>query len=1415
MVRRYKKVKWRDERPRPDKLWGAWAAALRPDAKDKDIQAFVDECLFSAVEGWFILMSEEGYKGTCLDFILENHDRMNPHVLSQLLGTTPTWAFDPSAQLCTADGNRIPCYGKIIDYAYEELAKKKDNKELRDKIVGYVAKREVDLSTPLCKVPTGEAVACMQKVLDDAKSTIAIEMKVSQGQSVIPALKGECRTLEENVRTSCLDKIFDNMIDYDADVKNEKYQYKDAEHYKSLIATLVTNNNMSGIREFLPENMFYDKWIEGYVSGYDKILRRLGDRGAARDALNDTLKIIIDGDAINYERFARDDRGCYHPFTSSPTTCLDAAFALMYDRSPESPTAKKYPKSSVRRFDIADRLISDVSRNVNLEDHSCTAIPQAGQGWSDQKTNCISSVLAIPAADETLVTVFDPTRLTSVVTKTCRYNAGIVETGADKTLMSIDIPCFEAALRTVTKRANLPNPKKINFDAMIRSVVLTQGTDLSKPCNRVNFNGMTSCLDLLMDLDTGNAAVDHYLMGAIKTQDLSAFKCSITKSVDTINAFDLATYNAANPTDFITKITGLGVEWSNPVEVSCLDKILIGLHQQKTNGFTAYQGVQDPYNPRGSRKYPPDYAKAGLEIVTHGGVTKSDAPCRHIYPDAEGKPIVEAIPCYQKFIEAFMPPDSPYVDGVKYRTTEPHGFDLIHEIYSDFDMSKPCKIIPFKSGESHLLPCLAAMYMKYGADHVLFLDSSGKTRSRDMEGHPDDVRCSIIGSKHFGKVTAAMKKLVENPEYRDMIGSFKGKMCNYLSCRSKPGADDGIDRRSKGKIGKIMYCHCDEHIRPDGKFTPEGATCFEQACYSTVAKFGDGPMWDDFRRFYRAGDQTPPLVKLTQVSLPDKYKLSDEISGVYEVMPRISPHDFHVRRYITEFSKVINRVYDIAGRNQITRKMQAINAKKLMEITGKKNVEDAIAAARNLTAEQMSEIDAGMADTTLTPSISLYFKKGGIRIDIPASIVKRASTITNYILEGKENEVYTKRPEWNPDYIPPDMKAAVDAITQIARGYVESDDRNIYIEISYKDRNGKPVQNFKFHEELPSRDEISLSKGQQKEIKEKKEITLPDGKIVRMKYNLFASQLVSPYRLSRLVEALPFLPTDVKDQIEHASKIAAGMPETPMKVVITSDPRDLMRASTCQRWGSCIKLEDGGRENTASVASYIKGGSYIAFITDDLNNPMWKGRTLIHRSIHPKLLAVQDRWTRDCGTEYVYGMPEFRRLLLDTVRYILYVNGYNRSDIRVAAGSSPGYLFTDYMVHPSKYLAGHPQFDQICDAFIAYYKAVGQRVTKEQCTARGKDFNTFIQRAARGGTGVREVDSIMEKANIEYISGAPWIDVEHTHGNPDRRGIECGPSQEFRAITDDDISEIVKYRGEDFVKSLGKYVRPYPTKEIP
>jgi len=1460
MVRRYKRVRrGLEDRPRPGEVWGAWGAVLKEDASDKDLKKFVEDCILLSTEGKFISLEEGGYKGSCLDFIFENRGKLTKTEVStvvSLLGSDPRLRFDYSAPLCSSNGDHISCVGKIIDYTTEVLAKT-DSKEIRDAFTSFIMNQNVDLAAPLCKIPDGSSIACIQKVLDDAASVVALEQKMATGQSLIPSFKSECRTLEDNEKTTCIDKVLDNLIRYGSDIKDAKYKHKDASYYQSLIRAMAANEHMSGLYDLLQEGMFYDTGAEMFVTGYDKLIRRIGDRGVQRDFLTSTVDTLIDAGAFNYSRLARDNKACNHPFLGKESTCLDTVLALMYDRMPESPTSKAFPKSSARRFAALEKIANAVAHSVKFEEHNCIAIPPPGKEWKDETLNCISAVLAIPS-DKLSVTVFDPTRLTSIVSKSCRY---IKPDGE-----AIEIPCFEAVFRSVTSRAE-KNPA-YDYGPIARSIVMTDGVDLAKPCNNKGFTSVTSCLDLLLDIDTKNEVIDHYLRGAIKT-DFGRIPCSIPKGWDTYNAFDTMVTGAAlpmkNPGEFQRKVVG---DSTSAVGVSCLDKIITMTMQQSVGGFS------DVYKAARGRA-PPNFATLGLAILTGDGI-RGDPQCRYIYPDANENPVEATVPCYQKYLESFMPMDRAL--GVVPGYLNEH----IHEMIHDLDLSKPCVL--YEGGAPTIAPCMAAMFIKYGVNRALYIDDRGRTLARDETGNSDDFRCSLIGSKHFGKIIESVKNLAENPKYKPKIGGFRDKMCNNLMCKSKPGDEDGIDRRSKGKLGKLMYCHCDEHITPDGKFTPDGATCFEDACYHTVAKFGPDYPWNDFKRFYAAGDQIPPLIRYANQSAPnDAYKFGD-ISGVYEVTPKISPYDFHVRRYITEFVKIIDKIYGIATENPVRFEINSVNVKKLMEMTGKNTLEEAVMVAKNLSAEQMNEIDSGKTKSESKPSISIYFKKGGARIDIPANVVKTATKITSYVIEDPR-EVYTKRPEWNPDYIEAGFKDAINAITMISEAYVESDDRNIYIEIAYKDRNGNSIQDFQFHEEMPPKEEIVLSKAQQRELKDAKKIVLPDGRVVKVRYNLFARPLVNSYRLSKLIN-LPFIPLDVKTQIEEASRIAAGMPETPMKVVITTDPRDIMRASTCQSWGSCIKLEDGGRENTQAVAVYIKSGSYIAFITDDINNPMWKGRTLIHRSTNPKFLALQDRWTRDCGVEYIYGMPEFRRLLLDTIRVVMASNGYNRPDDRDKV-ALPKYLFSDYYEHPMKYLTGTPEYAEVCKIYQsgegagahinmeelvawfsdAKYEPMWKKVAEERAHINYEEFkNRSIRNMAEPGLNPAEIEKramadisrqiitayprdfftnedyqkhqppktcdpkdrmwsaylksivsgqVREMADkIEWISPSMWYDVDHAHGAPDKRGVECGPSQEFRAITDDEIEEIKKYRGENFVKPLGKYVRPYPTKPI-
>ncbi len=341
-------------------------------------------------------------------------------------------------------------------------------------------------------------------------------------------------------------------------------------------------------------------------------------------------------------------------------------------------------------------------------------------------------------------------------------------------------------------------------------------------------------------------------------------------------------------------------------------------------------------------------------------------------------------------------------------------------------------------------------------------------------------------------------------------------------------------------------------------------------------------------------------------------------------------------------------------------------------------------------------------------------------------------------------------------------------------------------------------------------------------------------------------------------------------EIVSASKIAAGITDKPLKLVISADPRDLFRASTCQAWGSCTKLEDGGGCNNESLTSYANAGSYVAFITDNVNSPMWKTRIFIHRTVFPKILAAQDGRH---GTEFAYGFPEYRKILLDAVHTIMHQNGYNRQGDPNYRGGDIEYLWTDYHEDPAKYVWNAPEvkeklmtqftravsgiddiriaivrgedeartaavqrlekyagvkinFDELIDTYIAenaekmsqYTPGAGLKVAREMVFQElYKNFKETIDKAIAKAIPNFENPEVLRqwksfvRSNVSMLQSENVIPFTEGNAYTDIRG-EPG-RHEFRYVKDTEIEEIKRYRGE-FVKKISDYKRPYATRKL-
>lgn len=67
----------------------------------------------------------------------------------------------------------------------------------------------------------------------------------------------------------------------------------------------------------------------------------------------------------------------------------------------------------------------------------------------------------------------------------------------------------------------------------------------------------------------------------------------------------------------------------------------------------------------------------------------------------------------------------------------------------------------------------------------------------------------------------------------------------------------------------------------------------------------------------------------------------------------------------------------------------------------------------------------------------------------------------------------------------------------------------------------------------------------------------------------------------------------------------------PALLVISQNPRDIYRSSSCQNWSSCIDVPKAGM-HAGSISGYISWGSYVAYIVRNRWDTHWLARLLIH-----------------------------------------------------------------------------------------------------------------------------------------------------------------------------------------------------------
>lgn len=90
------------------------------------------------------------------------------------------------------------------------------------------------------------------------------------------------------------------------------------------------------------------------------------------------------------------------------------------------------------------------------------------------------------------------------------------------------------------------------------------------------------------------------------------------------------------------------------------------------------------------------------------------------------------------------------------------------------------------------------------------------------------------------------------------------------------------------------------------------------------------------------------------------------------------------------------------------------------------------------------------------------------------------------------------------------------------------------------------------------------------------------------------------------VHLVSAISADSMNAIRNAAKTRPSQTGTPLKLIISNRPYDMMRATSCQMWPSCFNLESGAYAN--AIPSYMYSGSYIAYIASSEYPTTWLAR---------------------------------------------------------------------------------------------------------------------------------------------------------------------------------------------------------------
>jgi hypothetical protein len=158
---------------------------------------------------------------------------------------------------------------------------------------------------------------------------------------------------------------------------------------------------------------------------------------------------------------------------------------------------------------------------------------------------------------------------------------------------------------------------------------------------------------------------------------------------------------------------------------------------------------------------------------------------------------------------------------------------------------------------------------------------------------------------------------------------------------------------------------------------------------------------------------------------------------------------------------------------------------------------------------------------------------------------------------------------------------------------------------------------------------------------------------------------------------------DENDTVEKILTRGSGISTSTsnIKLVISNRPADIMRASTCQDWSSCMNLRDGQYNG---VLPFIMGtGGYIAYLASDEFSPNWYARSLMIPAMRYKRGDKKggDNYDEDPNNTFrvnsVYGISMYKPLLRDALQILLRDHEYNEPGSFVTGGDAEEFILSN------------------------------------------------------------------------------------------------------------------------------------------